>query len=260
MQRLRIHLKPYERYSAIEVWSDEKIRSGQLWKEEIQNALAKSQAAVLLVSPDFLASDFIHENELPPLLKAAEKDGLKILWVPVSDCSYSETPIAKYQAASDPTQPLKMMTEGQQDRVWVAICAKLKYLTWGLTLKISSSTAEAHGRMFTIKGKATFRPREAAKDSVPGLIVALKQMNLKIVPFVFNVESGWWAQPQVNLDVNGDCSGQVYIGKEGSADIGKSFEVRLCTIDANFSGFRNSSDVLPPVRIESNTITVSRVA
>jgi hypothetical protein len=259
MERLRIHLRPYERNSAVKVWSDVNIGAGKEWREEIRNALAESQAAVLLVSPDFLASDFIHQNELPRLLKAAEKEGLTVLWVPISDSSYTETPIAKYQAVSDPAKPLKMMSEGGQDRVWVRLCTQLKNLTWGLTIEITSTSQESHGRVFTIKGKATFRPSESLKASVSGLAAALRKMNLKLVPFVYNVDNGWWAQPQPVPDINGDFSGQVFIGKEGTVDVGKQFDVRVCAIDANFPGWRNGSDTLPAVRIDSNTLTVKRV-
>jgi hypothetical protein len=55
-----------------------------------QQALIEKMVLRLLVSPDFLASDFIHQNELPRLLKAAEKEGLTALWVPISDSSYTE--------------------------------------------------------------------------------------------------------------------------------------------------------------------------
>ncbi len=258
MKRLLIHLKPYERHSSIEVWSDEKIRAGELWRKEIQNALDQAQAAILLVSPDFIASEFIRENELPPLLKAAEREGLTILWVPVSYSSYLETPIAKYQAASDPAQPLKTMTEGEQDRVWVEICAQLKHATWALHLELSSLNKEVRGSELAIKGKAIFRSPASAKDHVPGVAAALKKMNVQLVPFVFSFDSGWWAQKPVVPDANGDIEGSVYVGRADTADVGKTFDIRLCAIARDFSSWNKGLEKLPPVRIESKAVTVKR--
>lgn len=260
LERLLVHLKPYTRDSTIEVWSDKRIKPGGSWKKEIRSALARAQAAILLVSADFIGSDFIHENELPPLLQAADEKGLQILWVPVSSCAYERTPIAKYQAVSDPAQPLDVMTAGERERVWTELCRKLLHATWGLNLRITSSSVEADGRMLDIKGKAVFRPRESAKDSIPTLLAALSQMNLRLVPFVYNDESGWWAQPKPTPDAKGNFGGQVFIGRDGSVDIGKSFEVRVCAIDAGLPGFQNGSQLLPAVRIESNTIIVKRAS
>ena len=90
---LDMHLKPYLRGGSIVSWSDQQIVPGSNWFREIQSALTNSKIAVLLVSPDFLASDFIHEHELGPLLKEAEQGGVKILWVPIRNSAYKRTPL-----------------------------------------------------------------------------------------------------------------------------------------------------------------------
>ena len=56
------------------------------WFEEIQHALRLAKIAVLLVSADYLASDFIVEHELTPLLEAAQRDGVKIVWIAIGSC------------------------------------------------------------------------------------------------------------------------------------------------------------------------------
>ena len=79
----------------------------------------------MMVSPDFLASDFIHEHELGPLLKEAEQGGVRILWIPIRACSYKETPLKTYQAVSDPDKPLAAQTKAKRDAAWVKICEQV---------------------------------------------------------------------------------------------------------------------------------------
>jgi len=122
---LLTHLKPLVRSGSITAWSDEQIEPGSKWFSEIKAALASTKVAVLLVTPNFLASDFIHEHELTPLMKEAEKGNVRVIWIPVRACLYKETPLKDDQAAIDPTKPLANM-KAERDKAWVTICEEIK--------------------------------------------------------------------------------------------------------------------------------------
>ena len=84
--------------SKLNIWQDQMIEPGAKWRDEIKQALDSAKAAILLVSPAFLKSDFIQRNELPPLLEAAQADGCRILWIKLQQCLVHVTPIDQYQA------------------------------------------------------------------------------------------------------------------------------------------------------------------
>jgi hypothetical protein len=126
LDELQTHLKPLIRKKRISIWSDEQIEPGAKWFEDIKLALATTKVAVLLVTKDFLASDFIHEHELGPLLKEAEQGRVKIRWVLVRACTYSETPLKDYQTLIPPDKPLAKMTKAERDGAWVKICEAIK--------------------------------------------------------------------------------------------------------------------------------------
>jgi internalin A len=113
LDRLRVYLKPLRMRHEIVIWDDTQLQPGQRWREAIQEAIAGAAVAVLLVSQDFIASDFIDKDELPPILSAAKSKGLTILWVPLSSSSYKDTPIALYQAVCDPARPLDGLTDAE---------------------------------------------------------------------------------------------------------------------------------------------------
>jgi hypothetical protein len=68
-------LKPLERVGKLDIWDDQRIIPGMKWKDEIDAALRQCKIAILLISSEFLASDFILDEELPKMLQAAESGG-----------------------------------------------------------------------------------------------------------------------------------------------------------------------------------------
>jgi hypothetical protein len=81
--------------------------------------------AVLLVTPAFLASPFIQNNELPTLLRAASSEGLVIFWIPVEPSSYNQYDIRDFQAAITASKPLSQLKRAQRDQAFVSIASKL---------------------------------------------------------------------------------------------------------------------------------------
>jgi hypothetical protein len=126
LNRLLVHLRPLEREGLIDAWNDTRIETGSDWKQEVRAALEHARAAILLVTADFLASDFIVNDELPPLLHGAESKGTVIIPVIVKPCRYTRDPaLRRLQAINDPEQPLLGMDEvGQEgllDRVALTV-------------------------------------------------------------------------------------------------------------------------------------------
>ena len=124
LHRLKIHLAPYLRGEELSVWDDSKIVPGTNWESEIKNALGRARVAVLLVSPTFLASDYVSRVELPTILDRRNKD-LAVLWIPIVASSYQATPLNTIQAAHDPKRPLSKLTRPKQEEALVAIARRI---------------------------------------------------------------------------------------------------------------------------------------
>ena len=117
-----VHLKPLEREKKVEWWADTKIKPGTPWREDIKMAIDTAKIAVLLISADFFASDFIAEYELPPILRAAEKEGLKILSVILGPSRFiNDKSLSEIQSINNPRRPLKALRPVEREQIWAEL-------------------------------------------------------------------------------------------------------------------------------------------
>jgi internalin A len=126
LDELHANLDHYAQSRTIEYWDDTKIPPGAKWREELQKALKSAAIAILLVSPEFLASGSITRNELPPLLKAAEEDGVTILCVILRDCLFQDSNLKVFQSVNPPSEPLNGISQRKRDAVWVKVARIVK--------------------------------------------------------------------------------------------------------------------------------------
>ncbi len=99
------HLRPWTDDGRLRIWDDCAIDCGGEWKSEISQALDKAAIIVFLVSADLLASDFVHEVELPRALERRRCNEAVLIPVIVRACPWRETLLGHLQAlprAGDP--------------------------------------------------------------------------------------------------------------------------------------------------------------
>jgi hypothetical protein len=129
LERLKRHLTPSIRDGLLDSWDDTRIRTGDDWRQEIRNALDTAQVAVLLISADFFASDFIVGEELRPLLAAAQKKGIRILPLIIGASRFKRDPqLSCLQATNSPDQTLDKMTKPEQEEVLNRLAEEIENL------------------------------------------------------------------------------------------------------------------------------------
>ncbi len=125
LDRFNTMLSPLVRDGRIKTWSDQDISASQNWRDEIDPALRMCRSGLLLVSPEFLASEFIMKNELPYLLRAREEGRARLIIAVLSACAWDETPLKDIQGAHDLGKPLDGLRKAKCNEVINSICREL---------------------------------------------------------------------------------------------------------------------------------------
>ena len=110
-----------QRQGIVDAWQDRRIDAGDEWYKSIQDAMNDCDLALLLVSPDYLASSFIQEEEQPKLLQHHQEIKLRVIPIIVRPCKWESAPVLKVLQAlpEDGKAVITFSKEnGQRDEVW----------------------------------------------------------------------------------------------------------------------------------------------
>ena len=91
------HLTPLKRQNLIKDWYDRDISAGKEWEQEIAMHLNTSQIILLLISPDFLASDYCYGIEMKRALERHEAGEARIIPIMLRPVDWQGTPFRKLQ-------------------------------------------------------------------------------------------------------------------------------------------------------------------
>jgi tetratricopeptide (TPR) repeat protein len=125
------HLEVVRRVEGVDVWTDDRIDPGADWREEIEKGLQQADIALLLVSPAFLASDFIQDNEMPDVLARQAAQGLRVIPVIMRDCAWKQDPvISRMEEDVLPWdgEPVTRYKDSRRDRAFTEVATKIARL------------------------------------------------------------------------------------------------------------------------------------
>jgi hypothetical protein len=104
--KLKAHLRPLQWEGLIDVWHDRDISAGTEWEREISDHLKKAQIILLLVSPDFMNSDYCYSIEMKQAVKRHERKEARVIPVILEYVAWRVDPLNKLQALPTDTEPV----------------------------------------------------------------------------------------------------------------------------------------------------------
>ncbi len=140
-KRLVTHLDVLRAQGLINIWEDRQIEAGADWHKNIQEAMSAASIAVLLISANSLTSDYILNDEVPPLIERRAKEGVRIFPLVVEPCAWQAV---KWLRAMNlrPTdgRPLSAGSENQIDADLAALTSEIYLLIQSVAQTSSEQT------------------------------------------------------------------------------------------------------------------------
>lgn len=112
------------------LWDDGEIHAGDDWNKAIHKALEQADIFLLLVSPDFIASDFCYETEMQKALEKHQRKEAIIVPLIVRACSWQNTPLKDLKILPEDGKPIHRSNEQHiLDELYLQVTEKLNQIS-----------------------------------------------------------------------------------------------------------------------------------
>ena len=125
-EELDTHLTSLKRMGLINVWNDRRIEPGKDFSREIDSHIETAEIILLLISPDFIASDYCYEIEMNRAIQRHKDGSTVILPVILRPCNWQQLPFGRYLAATKDGKPITKYTN--YDDGYLEVVQSLKKL------------------------------------------------------------------------------------------------------------------------------------
>jgi TIR domain len=105
-EQLGTHLSLLKRQGVIDAWHDRRIGAGDEWAGAIDGHLNSAAVILLLVSSDFLASDYCYDLEMTRALERHDAGDARVIPVILRSVDWAGAPFAKLQALPKDRKPV----------------------------------------------------------------------------------------------------------------------------------------------------------
>ena len=123
-EKLETHLALLRREEIIAEWHDRRIGAGEEWKEQIDEQLNSADIILLLVSADFLASDYCFDIETQRAIERHDAGEAKVIPVIIRPCDWHTAPFGKFQGLPKDAKPVT--TWSDQDEAFTDIARGIR--------------------------------------------------------------------------------------------------------------------------------------
>jgi hypothetical protein len=107
VKKIKTHLNPLQRQGRVNIWHDRNINAGIQWQHEIDVHLNTAQIILLLVSPDFMASNYCYSIEMKRAMERHESGEARVVPIILRPLhGWEEGPFGKLQALPTDASPV----------------------------------------------------------------------------------------------------------------------------------------------------------